>query len=52
MCGNGTEDNKSRYESKQRKAKKVVSKALNERTETVLAELINCPGGMLFTPVW
>ena len=43
MCQNSTEENKRRYKSLKNKAKKAVSKAMTEKTEKVLSELLNGP---------
>ena len=47
MCQNSTEENKRRYENMKIKAKKAVSIAMREKAEEALAELQNCPNGML-----
>ena len=50
MCQNSTEENKRRYKTMKRKAKKAASKTLREKAEEALTELKNCPNGM-FTPI-
>ena len=47
MCHYSTAENKRRYESMKKKSNKAVSKAMKEKAEEALAELQNCPNGML-----
>ena len=46
MCRNSTEENKKRYEGKNNKVSKAVSRALREKAEEAPTELNDCPNGM------
>ena len=48
MCRSSTEENKNRYESMQKEAKKTVSKAMRDKAEEVLAVFKICPSGIFW----
>ena len=47
MSRNSTEENNRSYKRMKNKANKPISKAMREKAEEALAELRNCPNGML-----
>ena len=46
ICQCSTEENKRRYKSTKNKANNAVSKAMGDKAEEALTELLNCQNGM------